>query len=190
MLPSLVIKNPFSPIVYIHWSDNECLYVGQSGQGLTRPFEKSHKMWSYRNLITHTDIYHVLDRTSAIALEKKFTKELNPKYDESFLAGYAGASYKRHMDRCTRPPKWVADNAKIDEYVKLRFSNNPEGATRNRELISLYYKENKTLAEVAEKLNMTVQAVSLVLRRIKLQMAKPMKPSHRLRKNGISIHQQ
>jgi hypothetical protein len=193
-MQKITIQNPFSSIVYVHWRYDICLYVGRSGFGLTRPFEKSHKMWNHKNEITHTDIYQVSSIEESRTVEKRMTRDLKPKYDESFLAGWSRIGKEKHSRRLLTIPPWVLDNEKIKELIKTRFPKaatdlkQRKSAARMIRLIHLYYEVGATMNVVAQELHMTANAVDLMLRRLNKQMSGPLKPSHRPKKiNAVGI---
>lgn len=172
----ITIWNPFTrPITYVHWKENICLYVGQSGQGLSRPFSNGHKMWDRRKEITQTDIYYSITEKDALELEKKLTRELKPIHDESHLA-----------QRMGKVPMWALDDSKIKELVNRCFpfgGNRPHLAARMVRVIHLYYRLGDTAAAIGEQLKMTEQAVDQLIRRANKTINRPMKPRGRPRKS-------
>lgn len=99
----------------------------------------------------------------------------------------AGAT--RHAERMRRVPVWALDDMKIKQFIDSRFPDaktNPAQrrlASRMIRIIYLYYRVGTTAAVAAEELKMTVKAVKHVISRINNAMSKPLKPSHRPRKN-------
>jgi hypothetical protein len=186
-MEKITIQFPFSPIVYVYWgdADYECLYVGQSGFGLARPFDKNHKMYSHRKEVSSIDIYQLESGEEARIVEDALTQLLNPKYDESNLAGNGR---KLHIKRISNPPAWALDRDKVLSYLRSRFpnweTNKSQRKTANRllQIIRLYYGLGFTRGIVARRLNTTQGAIGQVLRRLNKAVDRPAKRPGRPRK--------
>lgn len=191
-MQKITILSPFSPVVYVHWSGTKCLYVGHSGLGLRRPFSGDHKIYSYRKDITHTDVYHVKTKEDAVALEKSLTEKLNPKYDESYRAGWG---YKKHLLRLKSAPVWYLDDSKIAKHIEHCFPKFKTDlaqsalAARMAKLIHLYYRSGKTNASIAIELKMTLSAVDCAIYKINKAMNRPIKRRGRPKKNTVGLHE-
>lgn len=122
--------------------------------------------------------------------------ELRTKLDsnDTFVTGghrvmkTAGAT--RHAARMKRVPVWALDDERIRQFINSRFpkARTDPGqrrlAARMVRLIYLYYRVGNTRAVVAGELNMTENAVKLIIKRIKRAMSAPLKPPHRPKKGG------
>ena len=169
----ITIHNPFSPIVYTHWSGERCFYVGKSRLGLPRPFEKSHKMYAHRNEITHTDINFVESDEAAILLERELTERLKPIYDESYLAGFTKHGKDKHKNRLRSIPPWASNDVEISKILKLAFPkmdvdvSQRRAALRWSEVICKYWRLGLTRYQVAHQMNISHRQVHDILARAK-----------------------
>lgn len=95
----------------------------------------------------------------------------------------AGAT--RHAARMRRVPVWALDDIKIKELIQKRFPLAGEDleqrklASRMIRVIHLYYRVGLTTEAVSGELGISVKAVEMILYRLKKQMSRELKPSHR-----------
>ena len=138
----ITIFSPFCYLVYVHWHENILLYVGK-GHGLTRPFERAHKMFQHRDEITHTDIHQCCTEQEALTLEKELKSILGkPKYDEEEKSGRGKLHLKRQV------PEW----AKSDERIQKIISYAP--SDRWAKIIDLYFIRLMTDKQVGDELGL------------------------------------
>lgn len=181
------VDNPFNPIVYVHWKNDECLYVGHSGSGFFRPFSSSHRTWKYRKEITHTDIYYVETKEFAINLERELSTKLAPIYDRSHFGGRSPIpGIKNHIRRLKNIPNWTTNDEKVKLYIHYRFPKKEDGpeARSTIRLIHAYYREGKTEREVATELGITRKSVNGRLWSMNKRMRGPLRFSGRPKRNG------
>ena len=164
----ITIQNPFDAATYVYWAGDVCLYVGESQNGLIRPFGRDHKIVKkHRSEVTHIDIYPLKNKAEAKKLQDILTKKFKPKYDKD-----------PHFRRLQSIPSWALDNQKVKELIQLHFKE-PQWALRAFQVINLYYRVGSTAGAVAEELKMSNKAVEMMIRRINKSMKNPLKPSHR-----------
>ena len=75
------------PVVYALFREHECLYVGKSSKGLSRPLDKSHHVFSLIELMP-CDYFKfffppIKDEQELLDVEALYIKELKPRYNES-----------------------------------------------------------------------------------------------------------
>jgi len=198
------IQNPFnSPIVYVHWGfGDECLYVGMSIRGFSRPFSAIHKMWKHRKSVTRTDIHSVVSREEALALEGQLTKQLKPKYDESSLGGYSKFGKERHDERVQKTPAWTNDDAEVRSLLKRVFPKLDTSETQRKQaaawmlIIHQYFRMGLTRNLIAEQTKWSQNKIKMLIRNISrakagfqagTNMRRGLRPRGRPKKNSALL---
>lgn len=85
MKPDLVLTSAvLQPCVYVFWLGECCQYVGQSKQGLKRPFDAEHSIWSQPDFVFDRleVFYTALDVLNST--ERKMIEDLSPRYNIVF----------------------------------------------------------------------------------------------------------
>jgi hypothetical protein len=166
----VTIYSPFCYLCYVHWHENELLYIGK-GHGLTRPFERAHKMFMHRNEVTHSDIHQCKTEADALALEKELKYILGkPKYDED---EFARGGRKLHIKRMENIPEWALDEKRIQEILVAAFPNfktdvnQAMSVVRWSNIIYWYYRLGWTEARIGKELNRSAGLVNSVMLRIR-----------------------
>ena len=92
------LPEPRTNIVYMALGGDECLYVGMSVAGLSRPFKPDHHVLAkHWDEIETLEVYEVATRKDAEYLEAVMVREFSPKYNKRKLYPLVWTGYRSNV---------------------------------------------------------------------------------------------
>lgn len=102
MKPDIILTSTvLQPCVYIFWLGEQCQYVGQSKQGLKRPFNVDHSVWSQAGFsFDRLEVFYTA-LADLNATEQKLIEDLAPRFNVVFHPVHKSSTRVRKLlQRC------------------------------------------------------------------------------------------